>query len=110
VGIYAVVSYSVEQRTREMGIRLALGAAPRSILRLVLGEGLWMAGAGIVAGLAAAIVLTRYLASLLYTIRPTDGLVYGAVSAVLFAAALAGCYVPARRAIRVDPAVVLREE
>jgi len=110
VGIYAVVSYSVEQRTREMGIRLALGAAPRSILRLVVGEGLWMACAGILAGLAGAILLTRYLATLLYAIRPTDTLVYGAVSALLFAAALAGCYVPARRAIRVDPAVVLREE
>jgi len=69
-----------------------------------------MACAGILAGLAGAILLTRYLATLLYAIRPTDTLVYGAVSALLFAAALAGCYVPARRAIRVDPAVVLREE
>ena len=110
VGIYAVVSYSVEQRTREMGIRLALGAAPRSIQRLILGDGLWMAACGIAAGLLAAMVLTRYLASLLYTIRPTDGLVYGSVSAVLLGAALAGCYFPARRAVRVDPAVVLREE
>ncbi|MBZ5727472.1 MAG: ABC transporter permease [Acidobacteriia bacterium] len=109
LGIYAVVSYSVEQRTREMGIRLALGAAPRSIRRMVLREGLLLALAGIGAGLAAALGLTRYLASLLYAIRPTDALVYAAVSAVL-AAAIAGCFVPARRATRVDPAVVLREE
>jgi predicted permease len=110
VGVFAVVSYSVEQRTREMGIRLALGAAPDSILRLVLGEGLALASAGILGGLLAALVLTRYLATLLYTVRPTDPLVYAAVSALLGAAAIAGCYFPARRATRVDPAVVLRDE
>jgi putative ABC transport system permease protein len=110
VGIYAVISYSVEQRTREMGIRLALGAAPGSILGMVLREGLLLAVAGIGAGLAAALVLTRYLATLLYTIRPTDPPVYAAVSAILALAALAGCYFPARRATRVDPVVVLREE
>ncbi|HEY2013118.1 MAG TPA: ABC transporter permease [Bryobacteraceae bacterium] len=110
VGIYAVVSYSVEQRTREMGIRLALGAAPAFILRMVLGEGLALAGSGIVAGLLASVALTRYLETLLFTVRPTDTVVYGSVSAILAAAALAGCYFPARRATRVDPAVVLREE
>ena len=110
LGIYSVISYSVEQRSREMGIRLALGAASRSILRMVLREGLWLAGAGIAAGLLAALALTRYLATLLYTVRPADSLVYTAVSALLAAAALAGCYVPARRATRVDPAMVLREE
>jgi putative ABC transport system permease protein len=110
VGIYAVVSYSVEQRTREMGIRLALGAAPLSILQMVLREGLWLAGSGIAAGLLAAVALTRYLSTLLYTVRPTDPVVYASVSAILAAAAVAGCYVPARRATRVDPAVVLREE
>jgi predicted permease len=110
VGIYAVISYSVQQRTREMGIRQALGAAPRIILGMVLREGLLLAAAGIGAGLVAALVLTRYLQSLLYTIRPTDPGVYGAVTAVLIVAAAAGCYFPARRATRVDPAVVLREE
>ncbi|HLK65455.1 MAG TPA: ABC transporter permease [Bryobacteraceae bacterium] len=110
VGIYAVVSYSVEQRTREMGIRLALGAAPLSILQMVLREGLFLAGGGILAGLLAAAGLTRYLSTLLYAVRPTDTLVYASVSATLAAAALAGCYFPARRATRVDPAVVLREE
>jgi putative ABC transport system permease protein len=110
VGIYAVISYSVQQRTREMGIRLALGAAPRLILNMVLREGLLLAAAGIGTGLLAALVLTRYLQSLLYTIRPTDPEVYGSVTAVLVVAAAAGCYFPARRATRVDPAVVLREE
>ena len=110
VGIYAVISYSVEQRAREMGIRLALGAAPSGIRGMVIREGLLLAGAGIAIGLAAALGLTRYLASLLYTVRPTDPAVYAAVSAVLACAAAAGCYFPARRATRVDPAVVLREE
>ena len=110
IGIYAVISYSVEQRRREMGIRLALGAAPRGLRQMVLGEGLLLAGGGIAAGLIAALLLTRYLASMLYTIRPTDPAVYAAVSAVLALAAAAGCYFPARRATRVDPAVVLRDE
>ena len=110
VGIYAVISYSVEQRTREMGIRLALGAAPGSILSMVLREGLLLAAAGIGAGLLAALVLTRYLATLLYTIRPTDPAVYATVIGILAVAAIAGCYFPARRATLVDPVVVLREE
>ena len=109
VGIYAVVSYSVEQRVREMGIRLALGAAPLSILRQVLGEGLLLSSIGIAVGLVAAGALTRYLASLLYAVRPTDLLVYASVASILMAVTLAGCYVPARRATRVDPALVLRE-
>lgn len=110
VGIYAVISYSVEQRTREMGIRLALGAAPNSIRHLVLREGGVLAAAGIGIGLVAARALTGYLSTLLYTVKPTDSLVFAGVSAVLAAAAMAGCYFPARRATRVDPAVVLREE
>jgi putative ABC transport system permease protein len=110
VGIYAVISYSVQQRTREMGIRLALGAAPDGIRRLVLREGCVLAAAGIGVGLVAARALTGYLSTLLYTVKPTDSLVFAGVSAVLAAAAMAGCYFPARRATRVDPAVVLREE
>ncbi|HXB69033.1 MAG TPA: ABC transporter permease [Candidatus Acidoferrales bacterium] len=110
VGIYAVISYSVEQRTREMGIRLALGAAPDGIRRLVLREGGVLAAAGIGIGLVAARALTGYLSTLLYTVKPTDSLVFAGVSAVLAAAAMAGCYFPARRATRVDPAVVLRDE
>ncbi|HWC96448.1 MAG TPA: ABC transporter permease [Candidatus Sulfopaludibacter sp.] len=110
VGIYAVISYSVEQRTREMGIRLALGASPGSVLGMVMREGLLLAAAGIASGLVAALALTRYLETLLYAIRPTDPLVFAAVSAILATAALAGCLFPARRATRVDPALVLREE
>ena len=110
VGIYAVISYSVEQRTREMGIRLALGAAPGGILGMVLREGLLLAASGIALGVLAAFALTRYLASLLYSVRPTDPAVFAAVSAILAIAAAAGCYFPARRATRVDPSVVLRED
>jgi len=110
VGIYAVVSHSVEQRVREMGIRLALGAAPNVLLRAVLREGLLLASVGIAAGSLAAIAVTRYLASLLYAVRPTDPLVYASVAFILTATALAGCYFPARRATRVDPALALREE
>jgi putative ABC transport system permease protein len=110
VGIYAVISYSVAQRTREMGIRLALGATPASILRQVLREGLTLCGSGIIVGLVAAVLLTRYLASLLYTVRPMDGLVYAGVTLLLGTCALAGCYFPACRATRLDPAVVLRED
>jgi putative ABC transport system permease protein len=110
LGIYAVISYSVEQRNRELGIRLALGAAPLVILVQVLKEGLGLGLAGIATGLLASAALTRYLESLLYTVRPTDPLVFAAVSGVLAAAAMAGCYFPARRATRVDPALVLREE
>jgi len=110
MGIYAVVSYSVVQRTREMGIRVALGAAPAAILRLVWSEGLALTGIGIAAGLAASVALTRYLASLLYSIQPTDFAVYATVSAILAGSAAAGCYFPARRATGVDPAIVLRED
>ncbi len=110
VGTYAVISYSVEQRMREMGIRVALGAAPAAILRMVLGEGLGLAAAGIACGAVSALVLTRYLRSMLYSVKPGDPLVYGLVAAVLVLSAIAGCYFPARRATHVDPAVVLREE
>jgi putative ABC transport system permease protein len=110
VGIYAVISYSVAQRTREMGIRLALGAAPGAIRSLVLREGMLLAGAGIAAGILAALALTRYLETLLYSVRPTDPGVYLLVCGVLVVSAAAGCWLPARRATGVDPAVVLREE
>jgi len=110
IGIYAVISYSVEQRRREMGIRVALGAIPRSVSALVLREGLFLALTGIAAGSIAALGLTRYLRTLLFEVRPTDPLVFAGVAAILAAAAAAGCYFPARRATRVDPALVLREE
>jgi putative ABC transport system permease protein len=110
LGIYAVISYSVEQRMREMGIRLALGAAPAGILAMVLREGMALAAAGIVVGIGASLGLTRYLSSLLYAVKPADPAVFAAVTVVLALAAAAGCYFPARRATRVDPAMVLREE
>jgi predicted permease len=110
LGIYAVISYSVEQRMREMGIRLALGAAPAGVLGMVLREGMLLAAAGIVAGAGCALGLTRYLVSLLYAVKPADPLVFASVAAILALAAAAGCYFPARRATLVDPAVVLREE
>ena len=110
VGVYAVISYSVAQRVREVGIRLALGASPNLIRALVLREGMTMAGAGVAMGIVAALVLSRYLSTLLYTVKPTDPGVFASVSALLLAAAAAGCWFPARRATTVDPAVVLREE
>jgi ABC-type antimicrobial peptide transport system permease subunit len=110
LGIYAVISYSVEQRMREIGIRLALGAAPTGILGMVLGEGMALAAGGIVAGIGASLALTRYLSSLLYAVNPADPAVFGAVTVVLALSAAAGCYFPARRATRVDPVMVLREE
>lgn len=110
VGLFGVISYSVEQRRREVGIRLALGAGRGSVLRLVLGQGLRLTTAGLVAGLAGALVLTRYLETLLYEVQPTDPGVFAAVFGVLVATAIVACYVPARRATRVDPAVVLRDE
>jgi putative ABC transport system permease protein len=110
VGIYAVIAYSVAQRTRELGIRLALGAAPAAIRGMVLREGMAVAAIGIGAGVLAALGLTRYLKTLLYAVKPTDPSVYVAVCAVLALAAAAGCWLPAHRATGVDPAVVLREE
>jgi ABC-type antimicrobial peptide transport system permease subunit len=110
VGIYAVISYSVAQRVREVGIRLALGAAPGVIRAMVLREGMLLAAGGIGIGLLAAFGLTRYLATLLYTVKPADPAVYTAVSILLAAVAAAGSWIPAHRATAVDPAVVLREE
>jgi len=100
----------VQQRTRELGIRLALGAAPASILRMILREGMLLAVSGIAAGLLASLALTRYLATLLYTVKPSDPAVYVTVTLILAMAAIAGCCAPAFRATRVDPAITLREE
>jgi len=109
IGIYGVIAFGVTQRVREFGIRQALGADRGSILSLVLGHGLKTAGAGIVLGVATAWALARYLATLLYGVTPHDAGVFAGVPLVLLAVALAACYVPARRATRIDQLVALRD-
>ncbi len=110
VGIYGVVSYLVNQRTREVGIRMALGAAGRDVLAMMLRQGLALVGLGLAAGFAASLLLTRLLTSLLFEVRPTDLATFAAVALLLAGVALLACYVPARRACRVDPLVALRYE
>ncbi len=110
VGIYGVMSYSVTQRSREIGIRLALGAARRDVTGLVLRKGLTMVAAGIGLGLAGAVLVTRVLRTLLFGVTPTDPLVFAAIVVVLSATAWLATYVPARRAARLDPLVTLRSE
>jgi len=110
VGIYGVMSYSVNQRMQEMGIRIAVGAERRDVLRLVLGQGARAALLGIAVGITAALVLTRVMASLLFGVSATDPLTFLAVATLLTLVALAASYIPARRAMRVDPMVALRHE
>jgi len=110
VGIYGVISYAVTQRRREIGIRMALGAEPRSVLSLIVGHGMQLAAVGIALGAAGAFALTRFLANLLFEVKPGDPATFVGVSATLAIVALAASYVPARRAMRVDPMVALRHE
>jgi putative ABC transport system permease protein len=110
VGMYGVMAYSVAQRTGEIGVRMALGASPRSVLRLVLGQGLWATVAGIAIGILGSFALTRTMASLLFGLSPTDPLTFAGVAVLLAFVALLASYIPARRAMRVDPMVALRYE
>jgi hypothetical protein len=110
VGLYGVVSYSVAQRTRELGIRSALGAGRTDLVHLVLGEGMRLAGVGLAIGLLAIFGLTRFLESLLYGVSPSDPVVVGGVTFLMGAVTLAACGLPAYRASRVEPLIALHEE
>jgi len=109
VGVYGIVSHSAAQRTREIGVRMALGARPADLLRLILGQGLKLIGTGVAVGLAGALVLTRFLSSLLYGVSTTDPLTFTGVALLLAVVALLATCIPARRAMRVDPLSALRE-
>ena len=110
IGIYGVIAFLVSQSTREVGIRMALGATPREILMLIVRQGLIATIVGVAAGLIGAFILTRFMTTLLFEVRATDPLTFVAIAAVLGAVALLASYVPARRAAAVDPMVSLRSE
>ena len=110
IGIYGVISYAARQRTQEIGIRMALGAEPRAVLRLVMGEGLRLTVLGLGIGLTGALVLTRFLSSILYGVRPSDPMTFVMVALILATVALLASFMPARRATRVDPMAALRHE
>ena len=110
IGVFGVINYSVAQRTHELGIRIALGAQRRDVFRLVIGQGLLLAMVGVGVGAAGAVALTRLIAGLLYGVSPTDGPTFVVVSLIVTAVAFLACYLPARRATRVDPLIALRYE
>ena len=110
IGLYGVMAYAVTQRTREFGIRLALGAVAGDVLRLVFREGLWLASVGLAAGALGSVLLTKFIASLLFEVKTTDPAIYVGVTAVLGLVAALACLIPARRATKVDPMVALRAE
>ena len=110
VGIYGVMSYAVTQRTHEIGIRMAIGAQPRDVFRMILGQGMFLTIIGMAAGLLGAFALTRLMATMLFSIKPTDPITFGVVALILVAVALLACYIPGRRATKVDPVNSLRYE
>src|SRR6266487_426845 len=108
VGLYGVTSYAVAQRTRELGIRLALGAQPGDVLRIVLGQGARLAAAGLAIGIVVSLALTRVMATLLFGVGARDPMTFVGVGGLLALVSVVACYIPARRAMRVDPVVALR--
>lgn len=110
VGLYGVLSAAVRQRTAEIGVRMALGAAPSTIFQIMVGEGLGLSAAGIVLGLLAALGLTRAMISMLVDVKPTDPVTYASIAVLFFLMAVVASWLPARRAARLDPATALREE
>jgi predicted permease len=110
IGLYGTMAYSVTRKTHEIGIRLALGAEPRVVLRMVFGKGLQLTLVGVVIGILAALAATRLISTMIYGVAPTDPMTFAAVAVLLVLVALLACYVPARRATRVDPLVALRHE
>jgi putative ABC transport system permease protein len=110
VGIYGVMSYSVTQRTHEIGIRMAIGASPLDVFKMILGHGMKLALIGVGLGLLGAFLLTRLMATMLFGVAPTDAMTYTGISALLITVALLACYLPGRRATKVEPTISLRYE
>ena len=110
VGLYGVVSYSVSQRTHEIGVRMALGGQRSDILKLVVGEGMVLTGVGLALGLAGALVLARFISVILYGIGSADPVTFIGISVLMIVVTLEACYIPARRAARVDPVIALADE
>ncbi|MBC8165669.1 MAG: FtsX-like permease family protein [Bryobacteraceae bacterium] len=110
VGIYGVLAYTTSQRTRELGIRMALGATVENVLSMIISQGLWLAFAGLVIGAFGAVFVTRLMTSMLYEVKPTDPLVYLAVALVLGVVAFAASLIPSLRAVRIQPSSALRYE
>jgi putative ABC transport system permease protein len=110
IGIYGVMAYTFSQRTNEIGIRMAMGAQRGDILKIAVGEGALIVASGLASGLAGSLARTRFLQTMLFDVKPTDPITFAGISALLAAVALAACFVPARRATRLDPLVALRHE
>ena len=109
-GIFGVISYTVSQQTHEIGIRLSLGAQPSDVLKLFVGQGMALTAAGIVIGVAAAVALTRLMANMLFGVGPVDVLTFTVIVLLLSVVAFLACWIPARRATRIDPVIALRYE